>query len=78
MMLQPPCAEDELQGNASYTHCQAGCVSAVVEQSESPVVEQERSDDGLTKVVGETHLAVWRDLYHPVSGRSTVVEECDS
>lgn len=74
--LHPPCAEQELQDDAADAHQETGCVAAFVVEGASPIVEQEASDDRLADVVGEAHLAVWSDLYHPVFGRCAVVEKC--
>ena len=74
VVLYPPCAEQELQDDASDAHQETGCVAAFVVEGASPIVEQEASDDRLADVVGEAHLAVWRNLDKEVSSRCTIVE----
>ena len=66
MVFHPPCTEHKLKSYTAYSHEEAGCVAAFVIKTESPVVEKNGSDDRLSDVVGETHLAVWGNLDHPV------------
>ena len=68
MVFQPPSTEDELYDDTSYTKSPAGCMSADIEETESPVVEKDSSYQRLSQIVGETHLSVWCYLYEPVSG----------
>ena len=75
MVFHPPCTEYKLKSYAAYSHKEASCVAAFVIKTESPVVEKDGSDDGLTDVVSETHLSVWSNLYHPVFSRCTIVEK---
>mgnify|MGYP003305406760 FL=1 len=66
--LEPPMAEEELDYDEACTHHEARGMSAMSEEAESPVVENESSDDGLRKIVGKAHAAVWSYLYEPVFG----------
>ena len=76
--LEPPMAEEELDYDEACTHHEARGMSAMSEEAESPIVENQAAEDRLREIVRQTHLAVRSDLDKPVFRRCFIVGECYS
>lgn len=74
-MRHPPAAEQHLQQYEDHAHQQAHCVAAAGVQAESPAVEQQGTDDRLTEVVREAHLAIRGNDDQPFAPRRGVIEQ---
>lgn len=62
MILHPPSAEADLDDENTESEEFTPCITEF--EIESPMVEEERSDDALCYIVGETHSAVRHDEFH--------------
>ena len=78
MISEPPVAEDELDDDESCTHQEACSMTAMSEETEAPVVENQTSYDRLRQVVREAHLSVRSYLYEPVFRACLIVCEGNS
>ena len=54
MVLEPPLAEQELNDYDAGSHQEAGCVAAMSEEPEAPVVEKKASENRLGKIICQT------------------------
>ena len=78
VMLHPPVTAFPLQEEKNDSCQAAGRDGEMVVQSQSPVVKEERSDDTLGDVVGQTHFAVWNDFSQQRLHTGTVIHEQDT
>lgn len=62
MVCHPPAAEAELKNKQQDSCQEAGCDAQIIVQSESPVIEQQGTEDTLSNVVGQTHASVRDNL----------------
>ena len=53
----PPLAEEVEEDQEDEGHAEADRMSTEAVETESPVVEEEASDDGLEQIVGKAHLS---------------------
>lgn len=73
MVAHPPAAKGELQQEEDHTEEETGGDAPVIVQGEAPVVKDQRTDQALRDVVGETHLAIGREAHQSVVQALVVV-----
>ena len=73
MVVHPPAAKSELQQEEDHTEEETGGDAPVIVQEEASVVKDQRTDQALRDVVGETHLAVGREAHQSVVQALVVV-----
>lgn len=73
MVAHPPAAKGELQQEENHTEEETGSDASVIVQGETSVVKDQRTDQALRDVVGETHLAVGREAHQSVVQALVVV-----
>ena len=76
--LEPVAAEDILEADEGGSHQPADGMSAVLVQPETPAVEEQGTEYGLSEIVRKTHLAVRGNLQEEVMGLGTVEEKHDA
>ena len=70
MSLHPPAAESKLDEEKKHTYQEAGGNAQLRVHGKSPIIENQRADDALGNIVGETHLTIRGNLHQqPVQVR---------
>ena len=65
MPLHPPAAENKLDEEEKHTYQEAGSNAQLRVHGKSPIIENQRADDALGDIVGETHLTIRSNLHQP-------------
>lgn len=65
MPLHPPATESKLDEEKKHTHQEAGSNTQLRVHGKPPIIENQRADDALGNIVGETHLAIRSNLHQP-------------
>lgn len=72
MPVHPPAAEEELHNEKKHTYQEAGRNAQLIVHSQSPIIEQHRTDDALRDIISQAHFAIRNNLHQQAMQVGTV------